>query len=515
MFPDRYQRVSVVGTTSFGLASSDKVALLEQRLNAVEGQLRSEIRTLQRTVDELRPTKASRSHINAPSEVSHTPYTILGSSPHNASQVGDNVQETSARGQHWKALHSFFNENCKSVVGFMDDQFYPPMSVIGQHSLLSTVICLVASRAIMPEKYQSYLDEADELVKKTFGGPTPDLLTVKALMLLAVWTGRSRLWGYVASIAAELKLNAAVIQLGDNTSQHSVETVDHARTWLSLCCFDLVMNLNRPFVINRMRDYLPFTANLLASPHRRPVDHRIAAYIEGFAIAADGKTQLQNTKLQVSPLPEDVTSLLDSSNQKIDRWFYEINNKMNPLYQTFQDKQDRNRFLVPYSFLKTYINGFALYGIGDSSTPDNIRLEYVQQALDHAILVIRTQCDSPALRKGLRYTMDYNGITTYNAINYILKAMTVAHQYLNYSVVFPALHQAAQMFEEAGSVEAANDIRREQDRLAMLTSTVLSPEVLEHGNAEREANELFDIPSFWDEANWDDAFPEMNVYTLD
>lgn len=78
--------------------------------------------------------------------------------------------------------------------------------------------------------------------------------------------------------------------------------------------------------------------------------------------------------------------------------------------------------------------------------------------------------------------------------------MTVAHQYLNYSMVFPALHQAAQMFEEAGSVEAANDIRREQDRVAMLTSTVLSPEVLEHGNAEREANELFDIPSFWDEA---------------
>lgn len=76
---------------------------------------------------------------------------------------------------------------------------------------------------------------------------------------------------------------------------------------------------------------------------------------------ADGKTQLQNTKLQVSPLPVDVTSLLDSSNQKIDRWFYEINNKMNPLYQTFQDKQDRNRFLVPYSFLKTYASLYILY----------------------------------------------------------------------------------------------------------------------------------------------------------
>jgi hypothetical protein len=92
----------------------------------------------------------------------------------------------------------------------------------------------------MPEKYQPCLERADDLVKKTFGGPTPDLLTTKALMLLTAWTGRSRLWGYVASIAAELKLNTAVLQLGDDTIDHSEETVDHARTWLSLCCFDLM-----------------------------------------------------------------------------------------------------------------------------------------------------------------------------------------------------------------------------------------------------------------------------------
>ncbi|KAF7516461.1 hypothetical protein G7054_g14143 [Neopestalotiopsis clavispora] len=492
------------------------IALLEQRLNAVEGQLRGEIDALKRTVNELRPGSVPGPRPIGLLQSPNGTHDILGSSPHNGMQGRSSLANVSAGEQQWQALHSFYHENCKTVIAFMDDQFYPPVDILRQHPLLSTVICLIASRAIMPEKYQSFLDEADDSVKKTFGGPTPDLLTVKSLMLLAVWTGRSRLWGYVASIAAELKLNTAVIRLGDDAFQQSIESVDHARTWLSLCCFDLVMNLNRPFVINRMRDYLPFTANLLTSPHRRPVDYRIAAYIEGFAIAADAKTQLQNTKLHISPLPSDVTSLLDLSNQKIDRWFYEINNKMNPLYQTFQDRQDRNRFLVPYSFLKIYINGFALYGVQqDSDAPDRIRLGYVQEALDSAILVIRTQCDSPALRKGLRYTMDYNGITTYNAINYILKAMTVAHQYLNYSMVFPALHQAAQMFEGAGSVDAANDIRKEQDKLAMLTNTVLSPEVLEHGNADREANQLFDIPSFWDEANFEDAFPEMNVYTLD
>lgn len=133
-----------------------------------------------------------------------------------------------------------YDENCTTVIGFMDDQLYPPADVVRRHPLMSTVICLVAARAIMPEKYQSLLEEADDLVKGTFQGPPPDLLTAKALMLLAVWTGRSRLWGYVASITAEQKLNTAVIQLGDGTIQHSEETVDHARTWLSLCCFDLV-----------------------------------------------------------------------------------------------------------------------------------------------------------------------------------------------------------------------------------------------------------------------------------
>lgn len=116
----------------------------------------------------------------------------------------------------------------------------PPEGVIRNHPLMSTVICVIASRAVIPEMYETFLEEADNLVKKTFQGPVPDLLGVKAMMLLAVWSGRHRLWGYIASIAAELKLNTAVLQLGDETLDHTEETVDQARTWLSLCCFDLV-----------------------------------------------------------------------------------------------------------------------------------------------------------------------------------------------------------------------------------------------------------------------------------
>lgn len=189
--------------------------------------------------------------------------------------------------------------------------------------------------------------------------------------------------------------------------------------------------------------------------------------------------------------------------------------------------------MVLSNTLCSYINGFALYGVRpDSDAPDKTRIDYIQQALNSAILVIRTQYDSPALRKGLRYTMvslplpqicllqialklaqDYNGVTAYNAINFIFKAMNAAHNHLNYSMVFPILHQAAEMFEQAGAVEAANNIRHEQDRLAMMTNTVLSPEVLEHGAAEREANALFDIPSFWDEAVGTLSRPLLSRFT--
>lgn len=65
-------------------------------------------------------------------------------------------------------------------------------------------------------------------------------------MLLSAWTGRTRLWGYVASIAAELGLNTAALQLHDDTVEQTVEAVERARTWFTLCCFDLVLVLVIP-----------------------------------------------------------------------------------------------------------------------------------------------------------------------------------------------------------------------------------------------------------------------------
>jgi hypothetical protein len=41
-------------------------------------------------------------------------------------------------------------------------------------------------------------------------------------------------------MAAELKLNVAALQLKDSEVEQTEDLVDRARTWFSLCCFDLV-----------------------------------------------------------------------------------------------------------------------------------------------------------------------------------------------------------------------------------------------------------------------------------
>ena len=58
------------------------------------------------------------------------------------------------------------------------------------------------------------------------------------------------------------------------------------------------------------------------------------------------------------------------------------------------------------------------------------------------------------------------------------------------------------MFEEAGALEAANDLRREQERIALATQTILSPLEVEGSILPEDADDavLFDIPSFLDAA---------------
>ncbi|RAK95080.1 fungal specific transcription factor domain-containing protein [Aspergillus ibericus CBS 121593] len=429
--------------------------------------------------------------------------------------AGDIVARGIVSESEWEELYDFFYENCRTVVGFMDDQIYHPKGLVRQHPLMSTVICAVAARAIKPEKYQSYLAEADELVKNTFVGPSPDIQAVRAMMLLGALAGRSRLWGYVASLAAELGLNTAALKLGEDDTEHTFSLVERARTWFTLCCFDLTMHLNRPFVINRMREYLPFAKKLLASPYCRPVDHRICAYIVGFTTPADAKTRLTKAQLQLNPLGAAQTDLLTSFDRSIDEWFYRINNIIEPQYQTFSDKQDRNRFIIPYTFMKMYINGFALHGLEPAERPDPNRLVFIQKALKHATLLIRSQFESDKIRRQFQYTIDYHGSSTYQAISFILKAIPATHQYLQCGDSIRALHQAAQMFQEAGATEAARDIQREQKKMALLTQTVVSPSGAAVDLATADGGRNTDIPTSLDTATWYEPFPMLGLFALD
>jgi hypothetical protein len=104
---------------------------------------------------------------------------------------------------------------------------------------MSAVISAIASRAVRPETYQSHVAAVDNLIMQTFQGPLTDLLGVYAMIVFVTWTGRTRLMGYVVSVATELKLHEAAIVIGDQDTEHTPELVEKARVWFTLCCLDL------------------------------------------------------------------------------------------------------------------------------------------------------------------------------------------------------------------------------------------------------------------------------------
>lgn len=68
---------------------------------------------------------------------------------------------------------------------------------------------------------------------------------------------------------------------------------------------------------------------------------------------ADAKGKFKDSKiLQSRPIAEEISNLLTSFDERVDAWFYKLNNSVDPLYQTFPSKQDRNRLMVPYGFVR-------------------------------------------------------------------------------------------------------------------------------------------------------------------
>ncbi|RAH65885.1 fungal specific transcription factor domain-containing protein [Aspergillus aculeatinus CBS 121060] len=465
-------------------------------MNSLEERHQKDLRELQNTVsrlcDRLEPsTRSGR-------EVSLSNDELLAANRAKDTTSFDIVRCGTVTEDEWEELYNFFDEHCRTVIAFMDDQLYSAAHVIRKQPLMATVICVIASKAVRPENYATYLVAADQIISTTFSGAI-DLYTVQAMMLLAAWTGRHRLWGYVASIAVELGLNVAALKLGDGSVEHTADLVGSARTWFSLCCFDLMINLDRPFVIYNIMDYLPVASQLLASPHCRPVDYRLCAYLQGFSITAEAKRQIAGAELRLDPLPDSVVQKLRALDQKIDRWFYHINNSMEPLYQTFAKKQDRNRFMVPYAFLKIYVNGLALHvKEPQQGSADTNRMAFIQKALDSACLLLQTQFESKEFRQMLPYSGDYNLVTTYYAIEFMSKALEVASGAVNSGLVLSRLRQGVQLLEEAGAAESADKVRNGLRVLEQVMRTSLPPEGLV-GEIDQAAGEsLFDIPNLLD-----------------
>ncbi|KAJ5438499.1 uncharacterized protein N7458_009497 [Penicillium daleae] len=379
---------------------------------------------------------------------------------------------------------------------------------------MSAVIRAIASRAVRPETYQSHVAAVDTLIMQTFQGPITDLLGVYAMIVFLTWTGRTRLMGYVASVATELKLHEAAIVIGDQDTEHTPELVENARAWFTFCCLDLQTNLSKPYVINNMRQYLGYAKYLVMSPYHRPVDNRICAYIQGFIITGDLKGKLQNSQMRSKPLPQAAIDLLTSSDEAVDKWLHEMTNKFHPLYQTFSEKQDRNRLLVPFAFMKLYINGLVLQGMGsaDDLKSDPVRIEFIRRALESASLMIETQHESTNFRRSFKYSIDYTGIPLYYAISFILKALPLAYSFVDPRHLLNRVEQAAEIFEEGGAQDTANELRRDSDRIAALTQTVLSRRAIQSSDGDIPLSELFDIPSFIEEMTWDENFPALGIF---
>jgi len=206
------------------------MALLEERLNLLEGQLRAEIQVLRTTLEQASSHRDSEQISSADQRINL---------PVDYDKTYDIVSHSTTTECEWDELYAFFRSNCTTVVAVIDDQLYSPASVIRQHPLMSTVICAIASRAIRPEKYQRYIAETDKLIMNTFHGPVPDLLSVYAMIIFTAWTSRTRLLGYIASISTEMKLHEAAIRLGDEDAEHTQVLVSRARCWFTLCCLDL------------------------------------------------------------------------------------------------------------------------------------------------------------------------------------------------------------------------------------------------------------------------------------
>lgn len=71
-------------------------------------------------------------------------------------------------------------------------------------------------------------------------GPTTDLLSLRAVVIFATWHHANRIWGHAVTLAYELGLHTAALSLTNPDAVQNADTVEKARTWLSICVVDLM-----------------------------------------------------------------------------------------------------------------------------------------------------------------------------------------------------------------------------------------------------------------------------------
>jgi hypothetical protein len=170
-----------------------------------------QLRDLQNTVEQLVPGQGqSEDAVPSPARSSHAGSTTSEIAPatHLASKsmasiagrpsaAGDIVLSGMLTEEEWSELHDFFYHLCRNVISFLDEGIFAPPDILRHQPLLATVVCTIAARAIKSERCHIFLAKTYQYILSTFQGPTPSLLDLWAMMLLAAWTERARLWGYI------------------------------------------------------------------------------------------------------------------------------------------------------------------------------------------------------------------------------------------------------------------------------------------------------------------------------
>lgn len=111
----------------------------------------------------------------------------------------------------------------------------------------------------------------------------------------------------------------------------------------------------------------------------------------------------------------------------------------------------------------------------------------------------------------------------------------MAYQHIDCKKYLLGLRQAAQLFELAGAVDLANDLRRGLEKLGDLTETTLTPDIDWNVPPQEDVLDgaLFDIPMFWDGAvlsspthtlrakgltleiqAWESGFPTLDMFVF-